>query len=166
MSGQAPARVLGASASLADTDTGGADARRSQRGDRLGQQPASGGIVDAAGRRVANFGVVHDVVGLAEFDQRLGVCGEGLPVAIERAEGLLVEHLQAQNLRVYPRSPRIAARIRERYRVAAVKSDAFDAYTVADALRHEQGRWRPLAELRALTRDRERIVTAQVRVKS
>lgn len=130
-------------------------------------------IVDAAGRQIANFGVAHDVVGLAELDERLGTYGEGLPVAIERAEGLLVEHLQAQGLRVYPVSPRIAARIRERYRVAPVKDDAFDAFTLADALRHEQTRWRPLAapspllaELRALTRDRERIVAEQVRVKS
>jgi transposase len=92
-------------------------------------------------------------------------------VAIERAEGLLVEHLQALGLGVYPVSPRVAARIRERYRVAPIKDDAFDAFTLADALRHEQGRWRPLgkpspllAELRALTRDRERIVAEHMRI--
>ncbi len=130
-------------------------------------------VVDASGRQVANFAVSHDVAGLAELDKRLASYGEDLPVAIERAEGLLVEHLQALGLQVYPVSPRIAARIRERYRVAPIKDDAFDAFTLADALRHEQPRWRPLAEpspllaeLRALTRDRERIVAEHVRVQN
>jgi hypothetical protein len=43
-----------------------------------------------------------------------------------------------------------------------VVSDAFDAFLLADSLRHEHRHWRPLgppspllAELRALTRDRE-----------
>ncbi len=130
-------------------------------------------IVDGRGRQLASFPVAHDVAGLAELGERLATYGADLPVAIERAEGLLVEHLQALGLQVYPVSPRIAARIRERYRVAPIKDDAFDAFTLADALRHEQPRWRPLAEpspllaeLRALTRDRERIVAEHVRVQN
>lgn len=130
-------------------------------------------IVDGRGRQLASFQVAHDVAGLAELGERLATYGADLPVAIERAEGLLVEHLQALGLQVYPVSPRIAARIRERYRVAPIKDDAFDAFTLADALRHEQPRWRPLAEpspllaeLRALTRDRERIVAEHVRVQN
>lgn len=128
-------------------------------------------IVDAAGRQIANFAVAHDVAGLTSLAERLAEFGDELPVAVERAEGLLVEHLQALGMRVYPLSPRIAARIRERYRVAPIKDDAFDAFTLADALRHEQARWRALsapspllAELRALTRERERIVAEHVRV--
>jgi len=130
-------------------------------------------IVDGRGRQLASFPVAHDVAGLAELGERLATYGADLPVAIERAEGLLVEHLQALGLQVYPVSPRIAARIRERYRVAPIKDDAFDAFTLADALRHEQPRWRPLAEpspllaeRRALTRDRERIVAEHVRVQN
>ena len=87
-------------------------------------------IVDGSGRQRASVAVCHDVAGLAELDERLGAYGEGLPVAIERADGLLVEHLQAQGLRICPVSPPIAARIRERYRVAPVKDDAFDAFTL------------------------------------
>jgi putative transposase len=48
--------------------------------------------------------------------------------------------------------------------VASVKDDVFDAFVLADTLRHEHGHWRPLpvpsavlAELRALTRDRARL---------
>lgn len=130
-------------------------------------------IVDGRGRQLESFGVAHDVAGLAELGERLAAYGGDLPIAVERAEGLLVEHLQALGLQIYPVSPRIAARIRERYRVAPVKDDAFDAFTLADALRHEQPRWRALAapspllaELRALTRDRERIVAEHVRVQN
>ena len=41
-------------------------------------------------------------------------------------------------------SPKISARARERYRMAAAKSDAFDAFVLADTLRHEHAHWRPL----------------------
>ena len=89
-------------------------------------------------------------------------------VAIERAEGLLVEHLQAHQHRLFCVSPKMSARARERYRMAPTKSDAFDAFVLADSLRHEHTHWRALAtpspllaELRVLTRDRERIVWNQ-----
>jgi transposase len=62
----------------------------------------------------------------------------------------------------------MSARARERYRLAPTKSDAFDAFVLADSLRRENRHWRPLAtpspllaELRALTRDRERLVWNQ-----
>lgn len=49
-----------------------------------------------------------------------------------------------------------------------MKSDAFDAFVLADSLRHEHRHWRPLAvpspllaELKALTRDRERLIGNQ-----
>lgn len=94
--------------------------------------------------------------------------GGPLPVAVERSEGLLVEHLQATGQVVFPVSPRIAARARERYRVAPSKDDVFDAFVLADTLRHEHLRWRPLAvpspllaELKALTRDRDRLLETQ-----
>ena len=65
-------------------------------------------------------------------------------------------------------SPRIAARARERYRVASVKDDRFDAFVLADTLRHEHARWRALpvpspllAEIKALTRDRDRLLETQ-----
>lgn len=112
--------------------------------------------------------MTHDVAGLADLDAELARFGNRLPVAVERSEGLLVEHLQAVGHVVFPVSPRIAARARERYRVAPVKDDRFDAYVLADTLRHEHDRWRPLAvaspllaEIRALTRDRDRLLETQ-----
>jgi transposase len=112
--------------------------------------------------------VSHDVAGFAELDRLL--TGTPLPakIAIERAEGILVEHLLDLDQTVYCVSPKISARARERYRLAATKSDTFDAFVLADTLRHEHQHWRPLsapsailAELRAITRDRERIIVMQ-----
>jgi Transposase len=72
------------------------------------------------------------------------------------------------DLTVYCVSPKISARARERYRLADSKPDTFDAYVLADTLRHEHHHWRPLAEpsavlaeLQAVTRDRDRVVLAQ-----
>ena len=66
---------------------------------------------------------------------------------------------------VYPVNPKVAARAREGYRAAPVKSDALDAFALADLLRRQVATWRPLrrpsavqAELQALVRDRERFV--------
>lgn len=125
-------------------------------------------VVDGDGRRLLQLRVAHDVAGLAELDHQLHRFGDRLPIAIERSEGLLGEHLQAVGHAVFPVSPRISARARERYKVAAVKDDRFDAFVLADTLRHEHAHWRVLpvpspvlAEIRALTRDRDRLLETQ-----
>ena len=125
-------------------------------------------VVDAAGKKQTQLRVTHDVAGLVDLDAELRRFGARLPIAIERSEGLLVERLQAAGHVVFPISPRIAARARERYKVAAVKDDRFDAFVLADTLRHEHPHWRPLsvpspllAEIRALTRDRDRLLETQ-----
>jgi transposase len=130
-------------------------------------------VLDTTGTQLTQQRVTHDVAGLAELDTTLAEHGEALPIAVERAEGVLVEHLQSQGHTVFPVSPRIAARARERYRVAAVKDDRLDAYVLADTLRHEHHRWRALsipsplmAEIRALTRDRDRLQQTQQAIES
>lgn len=130
-------------------------------------------VVDGKGSRRTELRVTHDVSGLSALNAELSRFGEGVPVAIERSEGLLVEHLQATGHCLFPISPRIAARARERYKVAAVKDDRFDAFVLADTLRFEHDRWRPLpmpspllAEIKALTRDRDRLLETQQAVES
>jgi transposase len=125
-------------------------------------------VVDADGTQRSQLRVAHDVAGLEDLDTELVRFGPRLPIALERSDGLLVEHLQAAGHVVFPVSPRIAARARERYRVAPVKDDRFDAYVLADTLRHEHHHWRALAipsallaEIRALTRDRDRLLETQ-----
>jgi hypothetical protein len=51
-----------------------------------------------------------------------------MPIAVESCEGLQVEQLQSGGHVVCPVSPRIAAPARERYKVASVKDDRFDAF--------------------------------------
>jgi len=125
-------------------------------------------ILDPAGRLIHQGRFAHDVAGLGDLDKRLHAHGRVAGVAIERAEGLLVERLQQQGHRLFCVSPKMSARARERYRLAPTKSDAFDAFVLADSLRHEHRHWRSLAvpspllaELRALTRDRERLICNQ-----
>ena len=136
---------------------------------RLGRGSITSSVSSIAnGERLLQLRVTHDVAGLAELDRQLHRFGDRLPIAVERSEGLLVEHLQAVGHAVFPVSPRISARARERYKVAAVKDDRFDAFVLADTLRHEHGHWRVLpvpspllAEIKALTRDRDRLLETQ-----
>lgn len=125
-------------------------------------------LIDEQGRVLRQQRVQHDIAGFAELDRLLGSCPGRLRLAIERAEGLLVEHLHTLGVETFCVSPKISARARERYRLAATKSDVFDAFVLADTLRHEHTHWRPLnppspllAELRAISRDRDRVVIAQ-----
>jgi transposase len=132
--------------------------------------------VDATGQRQRQVRLRHDVAGLNQLDAELAQLGTDLPICVERAEGLLVERLQSGAHRVFPVNPRIAARARERYRVASSKDDVFDvfdAFTLADTLRHEHAHWRPLpiaspalAELRTLFRDRDRLLESQQRIEA
>jgi transposase len=129
--------------------------------------------VDSRGQRLRQVRLGHDVSGLDRLDAELAQLGVGLPICLERSEGLLVERLQDRGHRVFPVNPRIAARARERYRVASSKDDVFDAFTLADTLRHEHGHWRVLpvaspvlAEVRALSRDRDRLLESQQRVEA
>ena len=125
-------------------------------------------VLDATGGVLEQSKVAHNVAGLRELTGRLRRHGPVAGVAIERSEGLLVETLQQHGHRLFCVSPKMSARARERYRLAPAKSDAFDAFVLADSLRHQHWHWRPLAvpspllaELRALTRDRERLIWNQ-----
>lgn len=131
-------------------------------------------VVDDGGRVVLQQRITHDVAGLAALGDRLAGFGCDVLLAIERAEGLLVEFLQTlPAVKLFCVSPKISARARERYRLSATKSDAFDAFVLADTLRHEHRRWRPIskpspltAELQAVSRDRQRVLHAKLACES
>ncbi|MGB3374854.1 MAG: IS110 family transposase [Microbacterium sp.] len=126
-------------------------------------------LLDADGQTLRQQRVAHTVAGIDELCRLLTGHEGAVRVAIERAEGLLVERLLAlPRVEVFCVSPKISSRARERYRLAATKSDAFDAFVLADTLRHEHTFWRPirpasdtLMQLRATIRDRERVVWNQ-----
>jgi hypothetical protein len=119
-------------------------------------------LVDADGKTIFQKRFHHTVAGLEQLQEAMTKHPGNVRVAIERSEGLLVERLQQLRMEIYCVSPKISARARERYRLATKKSDAFDAFVLADTLRHEHAHWRPLstpsallARIRALSRDRE-----------
>ena len=125
-------------------------------------------LIDAEGRTLLQQRFEHTVEGLESLADALLSQGGTVRVAIERAEGLLVERLLALDIELFCVSPKISARARERYRVAKTKSDTFDAFVLADTLRHEHRYWRPLRsgsetlmQLRATIRDREALIWNQ-----
>ncbi len=130
--------------------------------------------VDDTGEVLIRRRVSHTTDGLAVVDdiiKELSILN--IRVAIERGEGLLVEHLQAAGTPVYCVSPKLSSRARERYRLANTKSDAFDAFVLADMLRQQHDQWRPLAPrteqtalVASLSRDRERVTMMQRAVES
>jgi transposase len=128
-------------------------------------------VVDAEGVVVDQFAFAHTERGISKALQRLGnlaSAGE-LPVAIERPDGLLVDRLLEAGHAVVPIHANAFHAARPRWEGAASKSDVGDAYRLADLLRTDLHRLRPLRpldqqtrELRALVRLRDDHVQAKV----
>jgi transposase len=130
-------------------------------------------VVDEGGRDVLRFSVAHTSDGLAELRRRLARLGPaaGLPVAIERPSGLVVDTLLDAGHPVVPVHPNAAKAARPRYRASGAKSDGADALLLADLLRTDGHRFRPLRPqsdelraLRALVRGRDDLVAARVQL--
>jgi transposase len=128
--------------------------------------------IDDTGAVREQFVVAHDAAGLRELLARLGRCAPTpaqLPIAIERPSGLLVDALVDAGYPVVPIHPNIVKATRPRYRSHGAKSDASDAYVLADLLRTDGARFHPLQPqsdalraLRALVRGRDDLVATRV----
>jgi transposase len=130
-------------------------------------------VIDSAGRVEAQFVVSHTVEGLAELIRRLRRFDEPdeLQVAIERPSGVLVDTLVEARFVVVPIHPNALKATRPRYRAAAGKSDPGDAYILADILRTDGHRFRPLhapsdqtKALRTAVRTRDDLVATRVQL--
>lgn len=128
-------------------------------------------VLDRIGEIRTRFQVMHTAEGLAELLRRLARYGsvERLPIAIERPSGLLVDTLVEAGLRVVPIHPNQVKASRPRYAAALAKSDAGDAYMLADLLRTDGHRFQELRApsdatraLRALVRTRDDLVATRV----
>src|SRR5947207_4233078 len=93
---------------------------------------------------------------------------DGVLVAIERADGLLVERLLDAGLQVLALHPNKVAAARDRFRVSRAKSDRFDAFVLCELARsdhHRFGLLEPDSDqtkaIRALTRAREDLVATR-----
>lgn len=127
-------------------------------------------VIDARASVAAQFEVNHDAAGLAELCRRLRALRISA-VAIERPSGLVVDALLEAGLQVVPIHPNVVKATRPRYRSHGGKSDASDAYLLADLLRTDGHRFRPLAPecdeiraLRALVRGRDDLVATRVQL--
>lgn len=131
-------------------------------------------VGDEAGAKVAELTVPHTAEGLSEFGRWLYECREAgieLWAAIEKPEGRVVEFLLDHGVVVYPINPKALDRARDRFRMSGAKSDAFDAWVLAEFLRTDHPHLRPLVpnsesaqELKLLTRDYHRQVRLQTRL--
>ncbi len=124
-------------------------------------------IIDQSGRVHWQGSVPHTAEGLAEFLGRLRRFRRRGPVcvALERPSGLLVDTLVDAGFLVVPIHPNALKASRPRYSAAGGKSDPGDAFILADLLRTDGHRFRPLhppsddtRARRALVRGRDDLV--------
>lgn len=120
---------------------------------------------------MAHFTIPHSEAGLRELVGRLRHLAPPaeLTVAVERPSGLLVDTLVETGCRVVPIHPNALKASRPRYGAAQSKTDPGDAYILADLLRTDGHRFRPLRPLsdetralRALVRTRDDLVAQRV----
>jgi len=131
-------------------------------------------IIDDTGAALERFAVAHDASGLRDLLTRLHCLAPlpaQLPIAIERPSGLVVDTLLEAGYPVVPIHPNIVKATRPRYRSHGAKSDASDAYLLADLLRTDGARFHPLQPqsdairaLRALVRGRDDLVATRVQL--
>lgn len=127
-------------------------------------------IVDDRGTAVERFEVEHSEPGLRSLGRRLAKAGV-TGVAIERPDGPVIDALFAAGLTVFVIASRHVKALRTRYGTAGNKDDRADAYLLADVLRTDGHRLRPLqpdspetVTLRATVRARKDLVQTRVRL--
>ena len=125
-------------------------------------------VVDAAGQVRARFSVTHDRAGIGKLITGLRTAGVS-ETAIERSDGVLVGALLDAGLTVVVITSRQMKNLRSRYGSAGAKDDRFDAFVLADVLRTDRSRLRPLAPdmpatitLRAAVRARRDLVAHRI----
>lgn len=130
-------------------------------------------VIDGSGAIKARFVVAHSADGLAELLRQLRRLGDPalLPISIERPSGLLVDTLVEAGFPVVPIHPNALKATRPRYSAAPGKSDPGDAHILADVLRTDGHRFRPLRvpsdetkALRAAVRTRDDLVATRVQL--
>jgi len=127
-------------------------------------------IVDSGGQVVQRFTVAHTAAGLSELVRRLTKAGVG-EIAIERSDRPVIDAVLEADITVVVISPNQLKSLRSLYGSAGNTDDRFDAYVLADTLRTDRARLRPLqpdspatTTLRATVRARRDLVAHRVAV--
>ena len=102
------------------------------------------------GEVLHRFAVTHDAAGLKSLVRRLLTAGVD-EVGIERGDGPVVEALIQAGLTVLVIPPGQLKNLRSRYGSAGNKDDRYDAYILADVVRTDRRRLRPLVRDSAAT---------------
>jgi len=128
-------------------------------------------VLDPGGQQVAAFPVAHTADGLARLIAALARLGDpaGIPIAIERPNGRLVDVLLEAGHPVVPVSPNAIKTWRDGEVVPGAKADAGDAAVIAEYLRLRQHKLRTAAPysgqttaLRTVTRTRGDLAGTRV----
>jgi hypothetical protein len=121
-------------------------------------------VVDPAGRIVLEQEINNSPEAWADLRAKLGAlkAPDGsagvVGFAIETNCGPAVERLLEAGVPVFPLNPKAAERFRDRKAPAGGKSDRFDAFCFADALRTDGHGWRPLRPQDPLTHELRLLV--------
>jgi len=102
-------------------------------------------IVNERGMEVKKLRIDDDLDGYRKLLKVLRELGGDIPIAIECKEHLLVSFLVSEAYALYPINPKSAERYKDRYNVGGTKTDPIDAFSLADILRTDRHKHRPLA---------------------
>jgi transposase len=125
-------------------------------------------VVGPQGVELERFTVEHTAAGLRRLPSRLQRVGVA-EVGIERPDGPVVDALLGAGLTVFVVAPNQLKSLRGRYGSAGNKDDSFDAFVLADTVRTDRARLRPLTPdsaatvtLRMTVRARQDLVTTRI----
>jgi transposase len=124
--------------------------------------------VDGRGKKLFECKVRHDGEAIAKFIEQLLEKADGraerVAVAIETPRGSVVEALMDRGVAAFSINPKQLDRFRDRYTVGGAKSDALDAFVLADTLRADFKLYRRIelgdpvvVQLRELSRARDTL---------
>ena len=132
-------------------------------------------ILSEAGEELDSFCVPHSEDGFESAHKRIAKHAgpTDVRVAIETRDSLFVDFLSELGYTLYFINPKQTDRFRDRHRMDHSKSDGFDAYVLADAVRTDAHLFNALSALdeqslrvRVLTRTRKGLVDRKVAVQN